>query len=126
MTIGHLAIQKQKLINNIKNNNMAIKVRTNDPLGLLAAIKKAIDNGHVVTWSYDKDGDFTHTTQQWKDQAWLKPEVKEKEGELNFSILKPKNVERISDEIHGIYHGRFSEMLLAHFRAKIREIVLTT
>jgi hypothetical protein len=52
---------------------MALHFFTNNPHGLLSAFKKAIDDGRVVTWAYDKDGDFTHTAQQWKDLAWLRP-----------------------------------------------------
>ena len=40
---------------------MAVIVKTGDPAGLLKKIKKAIDDKHIETWSYDSDGDFTHT-----------------------------------------------------------------
>lgn len=32
---------------------MAVIIHTQEPYGLLAAIKKAIDDGKVNTWSYD-------------------------------------------------------------------------
>jgi len=35
---------------------MAVTVNTPTPNGLLAAIKKGIDEGHIATWEYDKDG----------------------------------------------------------------------
>jgi hypothetical protein len=35
-------------------------------------------------------------------------------GSLNFGILGRKE-ETISSEVYAIYHGRFVEMLLAHF-----------
>ena len=41
------------------------------PSQLLSTFKKAIDDGHVKTWSYDTVGDFTHTPDQWKYKAWL-------------------------------------------------------
>lgn len=91
---------------------MALHFRTNTPKKLLAAFKKAIDEGKVVTWSYDADGDFTHTAQQWKSLAWLRPKVIEKEG-LVLTILKPKN-SKISSEVYAIYHGRFIESMLVH------------
>jgi hypothetical protein len=91
---------------------MAIHFNTTTPNKLLAEFKKAIDSGKVVTWSYDTDSDFTHTAQQWKSLAWLRPKIKDGEG-LIFTILKPKNA-KISSEVYAIYHGRFIESMLAH------------
>ncbi|PNE12407.1 MAG: hypothetical protein CR217_03280 [Beijerinckiaceae bacterium] len=56
---------------------MAIHFKTETPKKLLAAYKKAIDDGHISTWSYDSDGDFTHTADQWNKKAWLRPKVQE-------------------------------------------------
>lgn len=91
---------------------MAIIVKTNNPAGLLRAIRQAIDDSRVETWSYDRDGDFTHTPAQWKSRAWLRP--KTYPGELRFGIIKPQHV-TLSTLIYGVYHGRFIEMLLVHF-----------
>ena len=91
---------------------MSISVETNSPGVLLAAIKKAIDGRHVETWQYDSDGDFTHSAAQWNRKAWLRPSTNA--GELRLTILPPKNAV-ITSEIYAIYHGRFIEMLLAHF-----------
>lgn len=91
---------------------MALRVGTSQPSSLLAAIKKAIDEKRVETWSYDSDGDFTHTPPQWFRKAWLRPKVEY--GALVFNIIKPQN-SSISKEVYGVYHGRFIEMLLVHF-----------
>jgi hypothetical protein len=91
---------------------MAIIVKTNNPSGLLSAIHKAIDDNKVETWSYDRDGDFTHTPAQWKGQAWLRPRTYA--GELRFGIIKRQDVD-LSKLIYGVYHGRFIENLLVHF-----------
>jgi hypothetical protein len=91
---------------------MAIYLITNTPNKLLAAFKKAIDDGHVATWSYDNDGDFTHTASQWKGMAWLHPSVVEKER-LALNIMPPQN-SKVSSEVYAIYHGRFIESMLAH------------
>jgi hypothetical protein len=91
---------------------MAIHFRTETPNKLLAAYKKAIDDGHVDTWSYDKDGDFTHTVEQWKYKAWLRPSVRAGEF-LDFFIVKPKET-KITTATYSIYHGRFIESMLAH------------
>jgi hypothetical protein len=91
---------------------MAVRISTPQPNGLLLAVKKAIDERHVETWAYDSDGDFTHTPVQWHKKAWLRPSIQS--GALVFNILTPRGV-NLSKEIYGVYHGRFIEMLLAHF-----------
>lgn len=98
--------------NAVQYSQMAIHFTTDTPKKLLSSFKKAIDDGRVVTWAYDEDGDFTHTAQQWRSLAWLRPKVKERET-LIFSIIKPKN-SKISSEIYAIYHGRFIESMLVH------------
>jgi hypothetical protein len=68
---------------------MAVIVPTPQPKSLLSAIYKAIDDKKVDTWAYDKDGDFTHTPDQWRDQAWLRPVVQQ--GVLLFGLIGKKN-----------------------------------
>ena len=65
---------------------MAINFDTSDPYKLLADFKKAIGTKQVVTWSYDQDGDFTHTPEQWLRKAWLHPNITQ--GRLTYRILK--------------------------------------
>src|SRR5215469_419890 len=91
---------------------MAVYFETHTPKKLLEAYKKAIDDGHVTTWAYDKDGDFTHTADQWKRKAWLRPKVVEGKT-LVFNVIKPKD-ETVSSVVYAVYHGRFIESLLAH------------
>jgi hypothetical protein len=113
------------LIGLLKTNKflkMALIIKTGDPDGLLAAIKKAIDDDNIVTWSYGYARDFTHTPDQWKNKAWLVPKISI--GELRFGILK-SNSEPISTETYAIYHGRFIEMLLAHFDSKFSDTCAT-
>jgi hypothetical protein len=90
---------------------MAINFMASNPKALLNAFKKAIDEGHVVTWSYDHDGDFTHIPDQWKNQAWLRPSILN--GQLTFNFLANKNV-KTTKALYGVYHGRFIEAMLAH------------
>lgn len=101
---------------------MAIRVVTAQPSSLLAAIKQAIDARKVDTWSYDSDGDFTHTPPQWAKKAWLRPTVQS--GALVLNILNPRGV-NLSKEIYAVYHGRFVEMLLAHFDDKFADAYTT-
>jgi hypothetical protein len=91
---------------------MAIHFKTTTPKKLLAAYKKAIDDGHVKTWSYDSDGDFTHTAEQWVRRAWLRPKIIEGE-ELVLHLVKPKGAD-ITSVLYAVYHGRFVESMLRH------------
>lgn len=91
---------------------MAIIIKTSSPSGLLSAIRTAIDDKKIETWSYDTDGDFTHTPPQWNKKAWLRPKVYS--GELRLGILGPTG-STMSKLIYGVYHGRFIEMMLVHF-----------
>jgi hypothetical protein len=94
---------------------MAIRIKASDPQALLDTIKRAIDRGHVRTWEYDAQGDFTHTPQQFKGQAWLRPSTAVA-GELRFYIIRTQGITP-TRAIYGIYHGRFIEVLLTHFFA---------
>jgi hypothetical protein len=91
---------------------MSLHFKTDDPGKLLNAYKKAIDDGHVATWSYDADGDFTHTAEQWIRKAWLRPKIKAG-SELVLYILAPREVQ-LSSVIYAVYHGRFIESMLRH------------
>jgi hypothetical protein len=92
---------------------MAINFETSNPAALHAAIKKAIDDKHIVTWTYDKDGDFTHLPDQWAYQAWLRPRLIYP-GLLTMNFLGRQD--RITTKpVYGVYHGRFIESVLTHF-----------
>jgi len=101
---------------------MSIRIYTTQPKSLLSAIKSAIDERHVVTWSYDRDGDFTHNVDQWRNQAWLRPRT-ETDHHLLTTIAQTGT--RLSKEAYGVYHGRFAEMMLAHFDKNFSGIVLS-
>lgn len=90
---------------------MAVKIQTTTPAALLKAFKSAIDKGHIVTWSYDNDGDFTHSRDQWRNKAWLRPKIMG--NELILNIICPQNG-AVTTEVYAIYHGRFIEAMLAH------------
>lgn len=89
-----------------------ITFKTANPAGLLAKFKELIDEGHIVTWSYDEDGDFTHTPSQYQNKAWLVPSTGVK-GELNMYLLGQKDVV-MKAYIYAAYHGRFIESMLTH------------
>lgn len=94
---------------------MAVNVFCDDPQGLLTAIKAAMRDGQIETWSVDSDGDFTHSPEQWKNKAWLRASVGQ--DRLTFTILARRGT-AMSRVLYGVYHGRFIEMLLNHFDMK--------
>ncbi len=101
---------------------MALYVHTSKPRTLLAAIRKAIDNGKVTTWSYDRDGDFIHDRPQWRGRAWLRPSVQD--GMLRFGLFGQRGTP-MAKAVYGVYHGRFMEMLLMHFDGMFSNIEAT-
>jgi hypothetical protein len=90
---------------------MAINFETSDSAKLLTTFKKLIDEKKVVTWSYDKDGDFTHAPEQWARKAWLRPVIFN--GRLVMNFLGNSSVVT-SSALYGVYHGRFLESMLTH------------
>ncbi len=102
---------------------MALFIRTDNPKGLLSKIKAGIDNRNIDTWTYDGDGDFTHSTEQWKNKAWLRPTIET--DRLVFGIIGRKGI-AIDNCIYAIYHGRFLEMLLSHFDDSINSIEISS
>lgn len=101
---------------------MAITVKGTDPQDLLASIKRAIDERRIETWSYDGDGDFTHSVVQWQGKAWLRPAASS--GTLVLHIIGPKDV-GINRTVYAIYHGRFVEMLLRHFDKQFKSVEIS-
>jgi hypothetical protein len=82
----------------------------------------SLANGKIDTWSVDSDGDFTHTPPQWKNQAWLRPKFEP--GELILSIITPTG-KQLATETYAVFHGRFIEMILAHFDRQFEEAKAT-
>lgn len=93
---------------------MSVSFLTDNPSKLLKDLKKKIDDGDIVTWSYDADGDFTHVPDQWKNKAWLKPH--EDSDRLRFTIISNSKVD-LTWTIYSVYHGRFIETALRHYRS---------
>jgi hypothetical protein len=90
---------------------MAVRFETPDPEALLNRLRKAINDGVIETWTYDKDGDFTHTAKEWNKQAWLRPRIEPER--LSFYIIPRKGV-NISRVLYAVYHGRLIETALSH------------
>lgn len=98
---------------------MAIYIKTKSPQGLLDKIKDQINKGKIDTWAYDSDGDFTHCVEQWNKHAWFSPKVESER--LVFGIIGNKNIP-MTKSLYAVYHGRFIEMLLAHFDTDINVV----
>ena len=93
------------------------------PSLLLSRIKEAIDERRIRTWSYDGDGDFTHTAEQWSREAWLRPILLEQHLRM---IIVPPHDTHISSAVYAIYHGRFVEMILRHFDGSLSGRISTS
>lgn len=81
-----------------------------------------IDEGKIDTWSYDEDGDFTHTG-QWRNKAWMSSFCTD--DELVFYIIGRKNIQMEVIE-YAVFHGRFVELLLNHFPKEIPCLEVTS
>jgi len=105
-------------------SHQMIQIVTPAPKQLLDNIYKAIRDGTITTWEATSRGSLTYTTPsgRWKNKAWFKPHVYE--NELKFTIIRPQGGS-IAQNVYAIYHGRFSEMLLAYFDASMTSIRLT-
>lgn len=101
---------------------MAIYVNTSSPSELLKKVKEQINNGKIVTWLVDDDGDFTYNVDQWRYKAWLRPTIVSNKLIMGMLCRNDKN---ISITEYAIYHGRFVEMLLQHFDNKFIDIIST-
>jgi hypothetical protein len=94
---------------------MALRIATTDPQGLLNKIKKGVDDKKIDTWHYvEANGKifYTHKPSQWDQKAWFVPALEK--DQLRFNIVAPKEG-KVTRELFGVYHGRFTEMVLVHF-----------
>lgn len=102
-----------------------IVVHTQDPHGLVDNINEAIKNGRIVTWSFDSEGDYTHNLDQWKEKAWLRCVFDVTDSTLlRIVIIEPK-MQKLTKAVYAVYHGRFAELLLAHFDNEITDLSIT-
>lgn len=91
----------------------------------VTAIKQQIDDNKIITWQYDEDGDFTAVQDQWRFEAWMRPQNNNSINHLYFGIVKNSKT-TMSKEVYAVYHGRFAEMLLAHFDTYILNIEISS
>lgn len=102
-----------------------IKIGTENPKGLLKKINDAIESGSIVTWTIDRDGDFSPIQEQWFGKAWVRPVLKDDQTDtLYFGILESKQ-HRMTKAIYGVFLGRFAEMLLTHFDTEMNSLQIS-
>lgn len=101
---------------------MAVRAFTDQPAALLSAIKKAINDEVVTTWTIDADGDLTHTSAQWAKKAWMRPKIMD--DRLLFNIIAPKDV-KMSKTTYGVYHARLIQTLLIYFDGQFKTATAT-
>ncbi|MGP8233349.1 MAG: hypothetical protein ACLQL2_11925 [Methylovirgula sp.] len=101
---------------------MAVRAFCDDPSSLLRDIRKGIESGLIQTWSIDAEGDLTHTPDQWRGKAWMRPRLQE--DRIVFNILGNKNA-IMKRSTYAVYHGRLIEMLLRHFDDQLIRISAT-
>lgn len=102
---------------------MSIYVKCSNPRKLIDEINEKIEDSSIDTWSVDKDGDYTHIAEQWKNHAWIHPIIETER--VVFAIWGRVN-ENLSVVDYAIYHGRFVEMLLAHFDHQCESIEVSS
>ena len=101
---------------------MAVRAFTADPDSLLSEVRKAVSDGSITTWEIDSEGDFTHTSSQWRNRAWMRPRVLE--DRLVFNIIAPKEV-AMTRSVYAFYHGHLIQTLLSHFDRKMKTVSAT-
>lgn len=103
---------------------MAIYITTSDPQQLLIRLNSAISSLEIVSWAVDKDGDYTINRDQWRYRAWIRPQIKNDNLVVLGIIQSRKYI--MTNELYGVYHGRFVATVLAHFSDAIQEIRVTS
>lgn len=97
---------------------MHIDAITDNPTQLLNAVNKSFDDGLLKTWKKvfndKKEPLYTHIPEQWIDKALIKPTALK--DRVRFAINWWTNKGEPTTEIKGYYTGRFTEILLVHFR----------
>lgn len=109
---------------------MAILLKVDNPSDFLKKIYADIDDKSIDTWKYNEKGNFTHSTEQWFNEAWINPVLFDhpnyKIYNLCFRFVPSKKYDKKKyGEIYGIYHGRFAEMLIIHYPKNVKALRLT-
>lgn len=85
-------------------------------------LREMIEEGHVTTWVFDKDGDMTHSAAQWSGKAWIHPQIKP--GFLILSIISSRT-RPLTNVVYGVYMGRLAECFITHLSQYITSLRIT-
>ena len=103
---------------------MKIIAYTNTPDALKKAIDKKISSNETKTWEivFNKKNEalYSHSPEQWKEKAMLKPYIHE--NILEFRISWWNKNEEPNEETKGYILGRFVEILIVHFKEKFTHL----
>lgn len=101
---------------------MATYFYSEDPQALLDAFDEAIEEGVIVNWELDEDGDYTHVAEPWNKRAWFASSV----GAdcLAFYIV-PDLSEVIARPIFAFYQADLIETFIIHLHEFFSNIVAT-
>ena len=98
---------------------MYIKATSGNSSQLVSAIDKTMTANELRTWELvkSKEGEiyYTHTPGDWNGKAIIGRQAND--GNVTFTITHWSNVPKPSLDVEGYYFGRFTEVLLVHFRA---------
>ncbi len=98
---------------------MRIEIHTPDPSFLIEKIKGDIAADKIKTWSIVLDADkrqyLTHKPEQWFKKALLKPSIGAIPQRLILTVTWFSN-SIPTEYIKGFYVGRFTEVLLEHYK----------
>ena len=107
-----------------KDNNMKIIAYTDNPTALKNGIDKKINDNELKTWQIVRNVKnevlYSHTPEQWNQIAMPKPYIYDKHTEFKISWWN-KNKEP-NEAIKGYITGRFTEILMVHFREQFTHL----
>lgn len=104
--------------------SLKIKIKSGEE-NLLDEINKKIKIQAIVTWICDSDGDFTLAHGSYIEEAWMHPNVINKNNELVFGIIGRKD-KQLSSKVYAYYHSKLLEVLLLFFDTKIDSIEISS
>lgn len=101
---------------------MALKIKIKEEIekrDFLEKVNARITRSDIKTWLLDSEKDYTHAPEQWRNKAWMRSYIEDKY--IVFGLVSSRQF-ILTRELYAVYHGRFAEMLLAHFDADIIEL----
>jgi hypothetical protein len=106
---------------------MKLEALTTTPSQLVAAIDKGMNDESLKTWKIVKDQNgnvyYTHTPPQWNEIALIAREVGK--DRVVFTITHWSGKPVPTKDTEGYYFGRFTEILLVHFRNYCSQVITT-